>query len=167
MRVTGMRDLMTRGRHTGPRSPLRFWLGGIGLCLLLTSATTWMGAIHDHPVSAGIVAGMNASECARVGLRPPGSLLMTPLPEHDICLSLFVYRASYPDAASDVASYRTWILQQRVGEFWRLFGYVLLLWATLLLAVAGPLLFIRRRPRHRRRGLGPGASRDRRDGGNA
>ncbi|WP_175948318.1 hypothetical protein [Burkholderia pyrrocinia] len=154
---------MTRGRRIDPRTPLRFLLGGIGLCLLLSSATTWIGAIYDHQVSAGVVAGMSASECARVGVRPPGSLLTPPLPEHDICLPLFVYRASYPDAASDAASYRTWILQQRVGEFWHLFGYVLVLWATVLLLVAGPLLFIR----HRHRGSGPGASGDRRNGGDA
>ncbi|RQR35043.1 hypothetical protein DIE23_10825 [Burkholderia sp. Bp9143] len=154
---------MTRGRHTGPRTPLRFWLGGIGFCLLLASATTWLGAIHDHPSSAGVVAGMTAPECGRVSARPAGSLLTAPLPDHDICLPLFLYRASYPDAASDVASYRTWILQQRVGEFWRLFGYVLLLWATILLLVAGSFLFIR----HRHRGSGPGTSGDRRNGGNA
>lgn len=143
---------MTRGRQTDPRNRIRRWLGAIGLCLLLSSATTWLGAIHDHPVSTGVVAGMNAPECGRVGAWPAGSLLTTPMPEHDVCLPLFVYRASYPDAASDVASYRTWILQQRVGEFWQLFGYVLLLWAALLGLIAGPIWLFRRRAGYRHRG---------------
>lgn len=143
---------MTRGRHPGPRPWMHRWLGAIGLCLLLSSATTWLGAIHDHPVSPGVVAGMTAPECGRVGARPAGSMLTTPIPEQDVCLSLFVYRASYPDAASDVASYRTWILQQRVGEFWQLFGYMLLLWAAVLGLVVGPIWIFMRRPGYRHRG---------------
>ncbi|KVN02333.1 hypothetical protein WJ62_13185 [Burkholderia diffusa] len=149
---SGARDPMTRGRHTGPRIWMRRWLGAIGFCLLLSSATTWLGVIHDHPVSPGVVAGMTAPECGRVGARPAGSMLTTPIPAQDVCLSLFVYRASYPDAASDVASYRTWILQQRVGEFWQLFGYVLLLWAAVLGLVAGPIWIFMRRAGYRHRG---------------
>ncbi|MBY4866569.1 MULTISPECIES: hypothetical protein [Burkholderia] len=158
---------MTRVRRVYPRTPLRCWLGCLGLCLLLSSATTWLGASYDHPVSAGVVTGMSASECARVGARPAGSLLTTPLPEHDICLPLFVYHASYPDAASDVPSYRTWVLEQRVGEFWQLFGYVLLLWATILVLIVCPIVVIRRRARQRRRGSRPRASVDRRNGSDA
>ncbi|KVC23256.1 hypothetical protein WI69_04035 [Burkholderia diffusa] len=149
---SGARDPMTRGRHTGPRTWMRRWLGAIGFCLLLSIATTWLGAIHDHPVSPGVVAGMTAPECGRVGAQPAGSMLTTPIPEQDACLSLFVYRASYPDAASDVASYRTWILQQRVDEFWQLFGYVLLLWAAILGLVAGPIWIFMRRAGFRHRG---------------
>ncbi|AOL05548.1 hypothetical protein WI95_09940 [Burkholderia contaminans] len=142
---------MIRGRQTERFPLMRCWFGGIGLCLLLTSATAWIDAIFDHPVSAGVVAGMNASECGRVGARPAGSLLTTPLPKYDICLPLFVYRASYSDAASDVASYRTWIFEQRVREFWQLFGYVLLFWATILGLLVGPILFIRHRVRYHHR----------------
>ncbi len=144
-------DSMTRGRHTERCTLMRCWLGGIGLCLLLSSATTWIGAIHDHPASAGVVAGMNASECGRVSAMPAGSLLTMPLPELDICLPLFVYRASYPDAASDVATYRTWIFEQRVREFWQFFGYVLLLWATILGLIVGSILVVRYRAGDRHR----------------
>ncbi|WP_230942796.1 hypothetical protein [Burkholderia cepacia] len=151
---------MTRDRHTGPRARMRRWLGAIGLCVLLSSATTWLGAIHDHPVSTGVLAGMTAPECGRVSARPAGSLLTAPIPEHDVCLPLFVYRASYPDAASDVASYRTWILQQRVGEFWQLFGYVLLLWAAILGLVAGPIWIFRWRAGYRHRASRRGATDD-------
>ncbi|WP_236873302.1 hypothetical protein [Burkholderia sp. MSMB0856] len=106
------------------------------------------------------MAGMTAPECGRVGARPAGSMLTTPIPEQDVCLPLFIYRASYPDAASDVASYRTWILQQRVGEFWQLFGYVLLLWAAIMGLVAGPIWLFRRRAGYRRRGSRRGATDD-------
>ncbi|MBR7918654.1 hypothetical protein KDX16_22955 [Burkholderia vietnamiensis] len=155
-----VRDAMTRDSGPDPeadpatRARLRWWLGGVGLCVLLSAAITWLGAIYDHPVREGVVAGMNASECARVGVRPPGSLLTTPLPEHDLCMPLFVYRASYPDAASDVASYRTWVLQQRVAEFRYLVGYVLLLCATLLVVVAGTVMLLRRWLRRFDRGAG-------------
>ncbi|PQP10240.1 hypothetical protein C5615_33830 [Burkholderia cepacia] len=122
----------------------RRWLAGIGLCVLLSSAATWIGAIYDHPISTAIVDGMNTAECAAVGQLRAGSLLTSPIPEHDVCMPLFVYRASYADAASNVTSYRAWILEQRVAEFWRLIGYVLLLSAAISAVVAVSMLIIRR-----------------------
>ncbi len=59
-------------------------------------------------------------------------------------MPLFVYRASYADAASNVVSYRAWILEQRVAEFWRLIGYVLLLSAAISAVVAVSTLIVRR-----------------------
>ncbi|KWK49226.1 hypothetical protein WT81_30200 [Burkholderia stagnalis] len=82
-----------------------------------------------------------------------------------LCQPLFVHRASYPDAACDVASCRTWIIEQRVGEFWQLFGYVLLLRAAIVGLVVGPLLLIRHLARHLHRGSRSGTHGNRRHGG--
>jgi hypothetical protein len=109
---------------------------GAGVCLLLALGTTWLGASYDFPVDAGVVAGMNAPECASVRALPAGSRLAAALPDSDICLPFFMYRASFPNAANDAQSYQTWVLQQRVGEFWQLIGYVLVLWAVGLCAIA-------------------------------
>ncbi|MFX1674899.1 hypothetical protein PWR63_22055 [Paraburkholderia sp. A2WS-5] len=94
---------------------------------------------------------MNAPECAPVRALPAGSRLDVALPDSDHCFAFFMYRTSYPNAADDVASYQTWVLQQRVGEFWQLFGYVLVLWFVLLCIVAIGALAIKglvRRLRH-------------------
>ncbi|SDD72680.1 hypothetical protein [Paraburkholderia lycopersici] len=106
------------------------------MCLMLAIGTTWLGAIYDFPVDAGVMAGMNAPECSRVRALPAGSRLAAALPDSDSCFAFFMYRTSFPNAADDVASYRTWVQQQRVSEFWQLFGYVLALWFVLLCIVA-------------------------------
>ena len=115
---------------------LRRCIHGARACLMLAIGTTWLGAIYDLPLDAGVVAGMNAPECAPVRALPAGSRLDAALPESDRCLAFFMYRTSFPNAADDAASYQTWVLQQRVGEFWQLIGYVLVLWFVMLCIVA-------------------------------
>ncbi|WP_225034131.1 hypothetical protein [Paraburkholderia sp. XV] len=117
----------------------------------LAIATTWLGAIFDFPVDFGVVAGMKAPECAPVRASPAGSQLAAALPESDRCLAFFMYRASFPDAADDAASYQTWVLQRRVAEFWQLIGYVLVLWFVILCVSATAALAIRARIRRMRR----------------
>ncbi|ACC76047.1 hypothetical protein PPMP20_18410 [Paraburkholderia phymatum] len=118
------------------RNWLRRCVHGACVCLILAIGTTWLGAIYDFPVDAGVVAGMNAPECAAVRALPAGSRLAAALPESDRCLAFFMYRTSFSNAADDAASYQTWVLQRRVGEFWRLIGYVLMLWLVMLCIVA-------------------------------
>ena len=109
---------------------------GAFICLLLAVGATWIGTSYDFPVDTRIVAGMNAPECAPVRALPAGSRLAAALPDSDRCIAFFMYRTSFPNAANDAASYRTWVMQQRVGEFWQLFGYVLILWFAILCIVA-------------------------------
>ncbi|MEI6003381.1 hypothetical protein H3V53_41810 [Paraburkholderia bengalensis] len=121
---------------------LRRYVQGVCACLMLAIGTTWLGAIYDYPLNAGVVAGMNAPECASVRALPAGARLAAALPESDRCLALFMYRTSFPNAADDAASYQAWVLQQRVSEFWKLIGYVLVLWFVVLciLAIAASLI---------------------------
>lgn len=109
-----------------------------GACVatMLAIGTTWLGAAYDFPVDAAVVAGMNAPQCASVRALPAGARLAAPMPDSDVCLPFFLYRASYTNAADDAHAYRTWILQQRLGEFWQLIGYVLALWFVALCGVA-------------------------------
>ena len=103
---------------------------------MLATGTTWLGAIYDFPINAGVVAGMNAPECASIRALPAGARLAAALPESDRCLALFMYRTSFPNAADDAASYQAWVLQRRVIEFRQLIGYVLGLWFVVLCIVA-------------------------------
>jgi hypothetical protein len=129
---------------------LRRCIHGALMGLILAIGMTWLGAICDFPVDAAIVAAMNAPECASVRAVPAGSRLAAALPDSDICLPFFIYRASFPNAADDAQSYQTWVLQQRVGEFWQLIGYVLVLWAVVLCGIALGTLAVRRLVRHLR-----------------
>lgn len=108
---------------------MRRCLEAFGLCLVLSVITTWGGALYDNPLSAAVVDGMNARECASVSSAPRSSILTASIPDDDICLPCFIYRVSYQDAASNEHAYRAWVLERRVAEFWQLIGYVLLLWA--------------------------------------
>ncbi|CAM2184795.1 Transmembrane protein [Paraburkholderia sacchari] len=123
------------GRLHRHRWPMRCFRGAC-ICLMLAIGTTWLGAIHDFPVDANVVAGMALPECATVRAIPAGSRLAAALPDSDRCIAFFMYRTSFPNAADDAASYQTWVMQQRVGEFWQLIGYVLALWFVLLCIVA-------------------------------
>ena len=127
---------------------LRRYIRGACIGLMFAIGTTWLGTIYDFPVDAGIVAGMNAPECAPVRALPAGSRLAAALPDSDRCLAFFIYRVSFPDAADNAVSYQAWVLQQRVGEFWQLIGYVLVLWFVVLcvvaIAVAGMTRLVRR-----------------------
>lgn len=126
----------------------RRWLSrciqGACMGLMLAIGTTWLGVSYDFPSDLAVVAGMNAPECASVRALPAGSRLAAPLPDSDVCLSFFVYRVSFPNAADDAQSYRTWVLQQRIGEFWQLIGYVLVLWFVALCAIALATVAVRR-----------------------
>lgn len=115
---------------------IRRCVQGACACLMLATGTTWLGAIYDFPINAGVLAGMNAPECAPIRALPAGSRLAGTLPDNDRCLALFMYRASFPNAADDAASYQAWVLQRRVSEFWQLIGYVLGLWIVVLCIVA-------------------------------
>jgi hypothetical protein len=65
-----------------------------------------------------------------------GSLLLTGQPDNEVCRSAYLYRTTFPDAADDAPSYAASVMQDRIGEFRQLVGYVCLLW----LAVAGIVL---------------------------
>jgi hypothetical protein len=123
---------------------LRRCIHGACMGLILAIGVTWLGAICDFPVDAAVVAGMNAPECASVRAMPAGLRLAASLPDSDLCLPFFVYRASFPNAADDAQSYQTWVLQQRVGEFWQLIGYVLVLWFVVLCGIALGTMAVRR-----------------------
>lgn len=114
------------------------------LSMLCATSMTWLIAIFDHPVDDAIVAGMMSPECAKVGRMPPGSVLFATLPDGEICRSFFLYRATAQNAASDAPAYQSMIMQERVGEFWRMIGYVLLLWLMVTAVVAGFAGLIRR-----------------------
>lgn len=104
--------------------------------LLLAVGTTWLGASYDFPIDPAVAAGMAAPECAAVRHLPPHSLLVAALPDSEDCWPLFLYRTSFPDAPANAAAYEAWTLHQRVGEFWQLIGYVLVLWFAFLGVVA-------------------------------
>ncbi|WP_343676641.1 hypothetical protein [Paraburkholderia heleia] len=106
------------------------------MALMLAIGTTWLGVSYDFPRDAAVVTGMNAPECASVRVLPAGSRLAASLPDSDVCLPFFMYRTSFPNAADDAQSYQTWVMQQRVGEFWQLIGYVLVLWLVALSSIA-------------------------------
>jgi len=119
-----------------PRRWLSRCFRGACIGLVLAIGTTWLGVSYDFPTDAAILSGMNAPECASVRAVPAGSRLAAPLPDSDLCLSFFLYRVSFANAADDAQSYRTWVLEQRVGEFWQLIGYVLILWFAALCCIA-------------------------------
>lgn len=127
------------------------FIRGACCCLVLAIGTTWLGATYDFPVDAGVVTGMNAPECAPVRDLLAGSLLADALPDSDICRSFFLYRTSFPNAADDAASYRTWVMHERVGEFWQLIGYVLALWFIAMCGIAFAIVVVRRLVRRLRR----------------
>jgi hypothetical protein len=127
-----------------------------GACVgvMLAIGVIWLGATYDFPVDAAVAAGMNAPECASVRASPAGLRLAAPLPDSDVCLPFFIYRASFSNAADNAQSYQTWVLHQRVGEFWQLIGYVLVLWFVALCVITLGTMTIRRlmrRLRHHRR----------------
>ncbi|WP_043285458.1 hypothetical protein [Paraburkholderia oxyphila] len=147
-----------------PPHRTRWWwrcVRGAAMGLMLASLTTWLGAIYDYPVDAAVVAGMNAPECASVRALPAGSRLAASLPDSDSCLPFFLYRASFPNAADNAKSYQSWILQQRVGEFWQLIGYVLIVWFVALGGIAMATAGVKRLVRRRRQppSSGTGATR--------
>ncbi|MFP4894919.1 hypothetical protein [Paraburkholderia sp. EG304] len=107
------------------------------LSTLVVTAITWLSAIVDLPIDDAIVAGMTAPQCARVGSMPSGSVLLAALPDDAICRSFFLYRATTQNAAMDAPSYTNMIMQERVGEFWKMIGYVLLLWLLASATVVG------------------------------
>lgn len=106
------------------------------VALMLAIGMTWLGAAYDFPVDAAVVAGMNAPQCASVRALAAGARLAAPMSDSDACLPFYLYRASYTNAADDAHGYRTWVLQQRLGEFWQLIGYMLALWFVALSCVA-------------------------------
>lgn len=130
------------------RLPRRRWLNrcvrGACLCLALAVVTTWLGATYDFPIDAAVVADMNAPECEPVRALQANSLLVSALPDSNACWPLFLYRASFPNAANDAASYRAWVLHQRVGEFWQLIGYVLVLWLIVLCGIVLVAVVVKR-----------------------
>ncbi|MEM5371414.1 hypothetical protein V4C53_36015 [Paraburkholderia azotifigens] len=117
---------------------------------MLAIGTTWLGVMHEFPLDSGVLAGMNASECAPVRALPAGSQLAAALPKSDRCLSFFMYRVSFPDAAEDAASYQTWVLQRRVSEFWQLIGYVLAMCFVILCICAAAAVAVKALVRHMR-----------------
>ena len=120
------------------------WLYAAGVSMLFVTAMTWLGAIFDHPVDDAIVTGMTSPECAMIVRMLPGSVLFAALPDDDLCRSFFLYRATAQNAAGDVHSYVSAIMQERGAEFWRRIGYVLLLWLIVTTAVTGGVSLIRR-----------------------
>ena len=97
------------------------------LSAILATGVTSGGAIYDHPIDASITAGMAAPECAVVRAMPAGSVLLAVQPDHDICRSYFLYRTASPNSTNDANSYMASVMQDRIDEFWQLFGYVWLL----------------------------------------
>lgn len=106
------------------------------LMVIIAIGMTWAGSTYDHPIDRSIVVGMGAPECAEVRAMRAGSLLLARQPDSDICRSFFLYRTTFPDAADDLHSYMASVMQDRIGEFRQLVGYVCLLW----LAVAGVVI---------------------------
>jgi hypothetical protein len=116
--------------------------------MLFATAMIWLSAIVDHPIDKAIVTRMMSPECARIGRIPPGSVLFATLPDDDICRSYFLYRATDHNAASDARSYTSLILHERVAEFWKRIGYVLLLWSIITGFAIGGVTLLRRLLRH-------------------
>ena len=145
-----------RGRLHWPRRLSRCIRGACAVLMLATGAT-WLGAIYDFRVDPAVVAGMNARECASVRALPAGSRLAAALPDSDVCLPFFMYRVTFPDAANDAKSYQMWVLQQRVGEFWQLIGYVLVLCFVVLGGIALATMAVTRLVRRLRHGSSAGA----------
>ncbi|WP_144158143.1 hypothetical protein [Paraburkholderia sp. BCC1885] len=106
------------------------------LSVMLAIGTTWAGSTYDHPMDRSIVTGMKAPECAEVRVMRAGSLLLARQPDSDVCRSFFLYRTTFPDAANDPHAYMASVMEDRIGEFRQLVGYVCLLW----LAVAGVVI---------------------------
>jgi hypothetical protein len=136
---------------------LRRFIHGACVVLVLAIGTTWLGATYDFPVDAAVVAGMSEPQCAFVRALPAGGRLAAPLPDGDVCLPFFLYRASYANAADDAHAYRTWILQERLGEFWQLIGYVLALWFVAMCGIAMGALVVGRLVRRLRHARPPDA----------
>jgi hypothetical protein len=114
------------------------------LGILAVTAMTCLSAILDHPIDDAIIAGMTAPQCARVGTMPSGSVLLSAPPDDAICRSFFLYRATTQNAARDASSYTNMIMRERVGEFWKMIGYVLLLWLLASATVVGLVRLLRR-----------------------
>ncbi|WP_213767664.1 hypothetical protein [Caballeronia sp. dw_19] len=96
---------------------------------------TWAGSTYDHPIDRSIVVGMGAPECAEFA-RCKLALYFSQDSRTAIFAGPFLYRTTFPDAADDLHSYKASVMQDRIGEFRQLVGYVCLLW----LAVAGVVI---------------------------
>ncbi|WP_233837742.1 hypothetical protein [Paraburkholderia sp. ZP32-5] len=119
------------------RGPHTRWLYVLCVSLLFVTAVTWLNAIFDHPIDDAVVTGMMSPECVKVSRMPAGSVLSAAQPDDEICRSFFLYRATTQNAAGDVASYQNMIMRERVGEFWRMIGYALVLWLLVTAACLG------------------------------
>jgi hypothetical protein len=106
---------------------------------LVAILATWAGAIYDHPVDDGIIAGMQSADCTAVRTMKPGSLLTSTLPDEGICLAFFLYRGNFANAPDNEDAYRDAVARSRLDEFQQLLGYVWLL--VMVLAAAGYALF--------------------------
>jgi hypothetical protein len=122
------------------------------LSVILAIGVTWAGSTYDHPVDRSILAGMAAPECAEVRAMRAGSLLLAIQPDSDVCRSFFLYRTTLPDAADDPRSYKAFIMQDRIGEFRQLVGYVFLLWLAVTGVAIGVAYVVRFGYRRYRRG---------------
>jgi hypothetical protein len=131
----------TRGRNR--QGWWRVFVQAAVLSVVLSIAVTWAGSSYDHPVDRSIVAGMAAPECAEVRAMRAGSLLLANLPDSDVCRSSFLYRATFSDAVDDPHSYMASVMQDRIGEFRQLVGYVCLLWIAVVGAVIGVAYAVR------------------------
>ncbi|AMV47741.1 hypothetical protein [Paraburkholderia caribensis] len=120
------------------------WAFAIAVSTLLAIAATWLSAIVDHPINTAIVTEMMSPECRKVGRIVPGSVLFASPPDDDICRSYFLYRATDHNAASDVTSYTSFVLHERVAEFRKRIGYVFLLGLFASGVIVGGAALLRR-----------------------
>jgi hypothetical protein len=123
-----------------------WWIASVHaavLSVVIAIAMTWVGSAYDHPVDRSVMAGMAAPECAEVRTMRAGSLLLATQPDSDVCRSFFLYRTTFPDAADDARSYAASVIQDRIGEFRQLVGYVCLLWLAVMGIVFGVAYAVR------------------------
>jgi hypothetical protein len=116
---------------------------------VLAIGIAWAGSIADHPIDTAITAGMTSPACAEVRAMAAGSLLSASLPNNDICRSFFLYRPTFSDATDDAGAYAASVMQDRIDEFRQLIGYAAVLplvvvWTTLMLAMAARIAYCRR-----------------------
>lgn len=141
-----MRKGSATRRSTSGRNRPRWWRVSVQAAVLsiaLGIGVTWAGSTYDHPVDRSIMAGMAAPECAEVRTMRAGSLLLATQPDSDVCRSFFLYRTTFLDAADDARSYAASVIQDRIGEFRQLVGYVCLLWLAVVGIVFGVAYAVR------------------------